>query len=255
MRPVNLLPESERPRAPRAGQGSGSSNVVLGVLAGLLLMVVVYVLFANQVSSRETEIAETKAEADQAEARAKQLAPYAAFAQIKATREQSVRTLANGRFDWERLMRELALVLPDDTWVTEMTTSASGETEGEEAGGASSASGSESAGPGAAASGAPTMHLVGCAKNQPDVAVLMVRLRKLHSAADVRLVESSKQEEAGAGAATSAASSSSSDTASGAEECPDRWYGFDLNVSFKPLAGKLPGEKGKDVPARLGGGS
>ena len=43
---------------------------------------------------------------------------------VHSVREQRVATvtsLADSRFDWERVMRELALVLPDDVWLTNLT--------------------------------------------------------------------------------------------------------------------------------------
>ena len=34
-------------------------------------------------------------------------------------------SLADSRFDWERVMRELSLILPDDVWLTNLTGKAS----------------------------------------------------------------------------------------------------------------------------------
>ena len=115
MRPVNLLPESQRRRAP-AGDGK-SAYFVLGVLALLLVMTGLYVVTSNQVTTRSNEAAVAAAEADRLEAQAASLGSFGSFAQVKQTRVASVRQLASERFDWERLMRELARVLPAGGWL------------------------------------------------------------------------------------------------------------------------------------------
>lgn len=233
MRPVNLLPADLRPRQ-ASGALAGSAYAVVGVLAALLLMAVGYVMSANQVNSRTSEIAEVRQEQADAEARAAALAPYENFAQIKATRIESVKSLAGLRFDWERLMREVALVLPDGTSLTDLAASTTGAAD---AGGTPPADA-------AAAAVSPSLNLQGCAERQPDVATLMVRLRRLHRAADVSLTESSKQEASSGGAAPV-------DSGTGSEGCPPDTYLFDLTVTFEPLDVEVE----KPVPARLGGGA
>ena len=79
MRPVNLLPESQRRRQP-SGQG-GSAYVVLSGLACLLIMVAVYVLTANKATSRDNDAAAASAKADRLEARAAEIGAFGDFAQ------------------------------------------------------------------------------------------------------------------------------------------------------------------------------
>lgn len=236
MRAVNLLPSSDRPvRA--VAQGSGS-YIVLGVLGALLIAVLGVVLTQNQVNSRTGEIARAQQEQQEAEAKAARLGSFGQFAGIKETRLASVTDLAQARFDWERLMREVALVLPDDTWINEASASATGAIEG------------ETPPAGATASGGPTLKLIGCAPSQTTVAEVMVRLRNLHRAQDVALTESGKPEIAeGAGAAAAAEPTQS------VEGCGDD-YQFDTTVSFSP--GPITGAQAQPeggVPASLGGGS
>ena len=232
MRPVNLLPDDLKPRQATGALG-GSSYAVLGVLGVLLLMAVVYVLSANQANERTTQIAAAKAETAEAEARAAKLAPYQAFAQVKATRIASVKQLADRRFDWERLMRELALVLPDGTSLTDLTASTSPQAEGAPAPTDPTA---------AAASTGPSLALKGCAERQPHVATLMVRLQRLYRASDVQLTESTEQD---TGSSTPVASGA------GGDGCPRDTYLFNLTVTFEPL--EL--DPARRVPARLGGGA
>ena len=62
MRPVNLLPDGQRPRY-ASGAMAGSAYVVLAVLAALLLAALAYVLTANQVTSRQDQAAKAEREA------------------------------------------------------------------------------------------------------------------------------------------------------------------------------------------------
>jgi Tfp pilus assembly protein PilN len=222
VRPVNLLPPSERIQ--RGGARPGSAYAILGVLGVLLVAVVVYVLTANQVTSKQDELAEARQEAQAAQAQAAALGSFGDFASIKATREQSVAALAQARLDWERLMRELSRVIPDDVFVNSLDASAAG---------------TPAAG-GAAAAG-PTLKLAGCAPSHPDVAALMVRLRRLSRAKDVSLSDSTKVggDSGGAAGATG-----------GGSGC-GRGASFTVSVEFDPAPAAAP----ESVPAHLGGGA
>jgi hypothetical protein len=253
VKPVNLLPEQYRARRP-SGEASGSSHILIGALAVLLVMAVAYALSANQVNSRKSGIASAKSEIARAQAQTASDNSFGSFHTVKQTRETAVKTLAGGRFDWERLMRETALVLPKGTWVLDMTASTSANgTAGTSAPGpgASAAPAGAAQGAAAAATGpaTPSVHLVGCALHQPDVAVLLVRLRKLHRATDVSLTESAKQEQGGGSAQASTNSASG-----GSEDCGGGRFKFDVTVTFSaPTAAEL--DKEARAPVRLGGGS
>jgi Tfp pilus assembly protein PilN len=224
MRPVNLLPESQRRRRP-TGE-SKSSYVVLGVLAVLVLTTGLYVVTGNQVTSRSNDAAEASAEADRLEAKVASLGAFGNFAQIKETRVASVRQLATQRFDWERLMLELARVLPSDGWLQSAEASVSGETD----------SASTTAATGA---GGPTATLTGCLPRQPDVADLMLRLRRMHRVEDVTLEESVLEDEQGAPSIDSCG----------------RYYKFDIGIAFTGAAPREAPDGQRRVPAALGGGS
>jgi Tfp pilus assembly protein PilN len=221
MRPVNLLPESQRRRTP-TGDGK-SAYVVLGVLAVLLAMTGAYVMTGNQATERADAAAEASVEADRLEAQAASLGAFGNFAQIKETRLASVRQLAAQRFDWERLMLELARVLPADGWLQTASASTSGEDDGDSA----------------SAGGGPAATLGGCLPRQSDVADLMLRLRRLHRAEDVTLAESVRED---AGSAPSV------------DGC-GRYYRFEIAVSFAPTVVEESPDGQQRVPASLGGGS
>ena len=251
MRAVNLLPVGERARGP-AKVPDRASHIVLGVLGGLVLAVLVVVVTQNQITDRSRQIAEAKQETETAEQRSASLGAFGEFAEIKRTRVQSVSELAKARFDYERLMRELALVLPKDTWVTTATAASTAPEDG-----TAPAAGTTTAPAGGAAPSGPSLKLGGCAKTQSKVAETMVRLRNMHRAEDVTLVDSTRPAgpAAGAGAPSSSSSSSSSGSTSGAtgEGCGDAFV-FNVTIAFAATPDDGNGRDGK-TPVTLGGGS
>jgi type II secretory pathway pseudopilin PulG len=255
VRPVNLLPEQYRARRPSA-QAAGSSRIVIGVLGALLVMAVAYALTANQVNSRKTDISAAKSETQRAQAEAKSQGAFGTFHTMKQTRDLSVKQLAGGRFDWERLMREVALVLPKRTWVLDMTASTSAEGTTGTAGSSpppptttSSSTGATGAA-GSTAATSPSVHLLGCAFHQDAVAVVLVRLRKLDRATDVKLTESIKEKEQGGAQAQVATDAAGG----GSQSCGGGRFKFDVTVTFSaPTPADL--EREGHVRSALGGGS
>jgi Tfp pilus assembly protein PilN len=234
MRPVNLVPQDQRRRTPSEGSGKGA-HAVLGLLAVLLAMAVLYVLTANNVTERESQAEAARTEADQLEAQAADKGSFTDFAEIAQTRTASVAAVASTRFDWERLMRELSRVMPEGSWLTSASASVTGAPD--------AASNPAAAGTPAAptAAGTPSASLVGCTPKHSDVARMMVRLRQLHRVADVELKQSSRDDEA--------------DTAAAIDSC-GRNTGFDLILTFSPTSPVAEAPRGETrVPASLGGGS
>jgi Tfp pilus assembly protein PilN len=237
MRAVNLLPERHRPRGPSGGR-KGSSYLVLGVLGAVLVGVVLYVLMLNSINSSRAEIAKARAETARLQAESQQLGPYGDFAKVKEQRVNSVRQLASQRFDWERMVRELAHVLPSGVWLTQASAADN-----------AADAGSTGASTGAPPTGGPTspvLTLQGCAANQSDVAVTLVRMRELQGATDVTLDHST-----GGGSGSSSGSGSSAPGSCGSTHGQPN-YSFQIGVTFAPLAAikDTPGS----VPASLGGG-
>jgi Tfp pilus assembly protein PilN len=264
MKAVNLLPEKHRPRKPSGGQGKGG-YVVLGVLGAVLVGVLVYVLTLNTINDSKSKIKDATAAAARLNEEANSLGPYGDFAKIKADRVQSVMTLAQGRFDYERLVRELAQVLPPDVWLVNASASATGDSSSTTTstpapapptGGSGSTTGT-SATPGAASTPAapagPTLKLDGCARDQSQVAVTLVRLRELQGATDVSLDHSTRgQDTPGAAPAAPGASSGSSGGDAGCGTTNGKPnYSFEANVTFEAPSASQP----TTAPNRLGGGA
>jgi Tfp pilus assembly protein PilN len=231
MKAVNLIPNDQR-RVQGTGARPGSAYMVIGVLVTLLAMVAGYVLTANKATDNKNDAAAAKAEADRLEAEVAQRGSFTNFAQIKETRLASVSGVAETRFDWERLMRELSRVMPSGSWLQSTDASVTGEV-----------AGAEVATPvaGTVAVPQPKANLVGCTPHQSDVARMMVRMRELHRVSDVELNKSEVQ----LGAAGDAS----------VENC-GRYFQFDLIVSFSPTPPTTEAPRGEAVvPTSLGGGS
>ena len=244
MNAVNLLPARHRPRRP-TGEQQGSAYVVVGILGGLLVMVVLYVLTVNAINSRKTQVATANAETTAAQSRASALSPYGDFSKVKDQRVQSVRQLATGRIDWERLARGLARVLPNDVWLISASASATGTPAAAGSTGSSPPPSSSSTPGGAAGTAAPTVEVVGCAPSQAAVAVTLVRLRELAGAQNVQLNEITRQDQ---GASGSTAANGSGDCGTIHGKPASRW---DATVSFNQTAGT----SATGVPKSLGGGA
>jgi Tfp pilus assembly protein PilN len=246
MNAVNLLPEKHRPRKPTGGKG-GSGYVLLGVLGAVLLAVLGYVLTLNSINSSKSQITAAKVEAARLNDEANSLGPYGDFAKIKAERVASVKTLAEQRFDYERLVLELAHVLPQDVWLTSAAASATGADAGAAGAASTTPAPTAAATPGAG----PTLTLQGCARDQSEVAVTLVRLRELQGASDVTLEHSTRGADSSSTASTPAASAGGT----GDQSCGDTGgkpnYAFQADVTFAPLTGTSPDK----VPNRLGGGA
>jgi hypothetical protein len=231
MKAVNLIPSEQRRATPTGARG-GSSYAVLGVLAVLLVMAVAYVLTANTVNERTSAAEEARQQADAYEAQTRNLESFTDFASIKNQRLAAVMAAAQTRFDWERLMREVAHVMPEGSWLQETSASVTGDT-------TEVASTSPSSAAATAAPAGPAATFIGCTPKQSEVAKILVRLRQMHRVSDVELNESLV--EAGNDEVT-------------IDSCGS-YYKFDLTVRFEPAPPAEAPKGAGSVPASLGGGS
>jgi Tfp pilus assembly protein PilN len=191
MRPVNLLPPEDRRDGKAPTRTGHMPYVLVGALVLLLVGVTALVLTGNQVSEREADVARLKHEDAEESARADRLAAYTQFQTLHEQRVATVTSLANSRFDWERVMRELSLILPKNVWLVGVTASASPSAD---VGGSGGASGLRGASPG------PALELSGCATGQEAVAGFVTALKDIDGVTRVG-VQSSElgSSEAGAG--------------------------------------------------------
>jgi Tfp pilus assembly protein PilN len=183
MRPINLIPPESRRGASAPMRTGPLPYLVLGALALVLAGVALYVLTGNTVSEREADVSRLGREDARAAAKAERLAAFTQFSQMQQARTETIASLADSRFDWERVMRELALILPKDAWLVNLSASASPEVGGEEAGG--SGAGLRAGAPG------PALELQGCAAGQEAVAGFVTALKDIDGVTRVG-VESSE---------------------------------------------------------------
>jgi Tfp pilus assembly protein PilN len=219
MRPVNLIPTEER-RGEHAPLRSGPlAYMLLGALVLVLAGVTALVLTGSQISEREDEIATLEVEDAEARARAERLAAYTQFRSLSEQRVATVASLADSRFDWERVMRELALILPDDAWLVSLTATATPSVSVEGGGGGGSGAGLRATTPG------PALELSGCADGQEAVAGFVTALKDIEGVTRVGVQSSELSEEEKGADATGGG---------GGDDCRTRDFiaKFELVVAF-----------------------
>ncbi|HEU5253320.1 MAG TPA: PilN domain-containing protein [Solirubrobacterales bacterium] len=168
MRPINLIPPESRRGASAPMRTGPLPYLLVGGLALALAGVALLVLAGNTVSDREAEVAQLEREDARSAAKAQRLSAFTQFRAMQQTRMETIASLADSRFDWERVMRELALVLPDDAWLVNLSATASPESGGSEGGG-----GLRASAPG------PALELDGCAAGQEAVAGFVTALKDI----------------------------------------------------------------------------
>lgn len=221
MRPVNLIPPEDR-RGERAPMRAGPLAYIL--VAALLVAFIgsyLYVSAGNDVSEREAELASLEQQLASSQARADALQSFTDFASLEQARTATVTGLARSRFDWERVLRELALVIPGDVSLTSLTGSAGGEQAAAAGGSADGAASAESL-------QVPNLTMVGCATSHQSVARMVAALKDIDGVTRV-----------GLGSSTAGVTDGSAPGAAATQEggagptCPDPdAASFDVTVAF-----------------------
>jgi type II secretory pathway pseudopilin PulG len=239
MRAVNLIPAEQRSGASAgAGQSQGAAYAVLGLLAGVALLVALYGAARHQVSSRQAQAARATQQAQQAQAAAQGLAPYTSFVAVREQRLQAVSTLVDSRFDWAHVFHEFGRVLPLGVSISSLegtigtptptgAPAASPPSPTVSAAPASSPAASSAATAAPVASATPTgsvpaFTIDGCALSQREVAVMLERLRLMDGVTAATLGSSTKSNAVGGGSG-------------GSGGCPSGAPAFTVHISFDPL--------------------
>jgi Tfp pilus assembly protein PilN len=239
MRPVNLIPPEDR-RGDQAPLRTGPvAYILLGALVVVLVGVTALVLLGNQISDSKSEVATLKGEDAAASAQAQHLVAYTQFRSMSEQRVATVSSLADSRFDWERVMRELALVLPHDVWLVGLTATASPEVTLEGGGSGSGGAGLRSSVPG------PALELSGCATGQEAVAGFVTALKDIDGVTRVGVQSSELGEEEEEEKESSASAESGSNTGSSSGECQTREFiaKFEIVVAFDAAPVPSSGEE------------
>jgi Tfp pilus assembly protein PilN len=182
MRPVNLIPPEQRHGQQAPLRTGPLAYIVVGALVIALAAVTALVLTNSQIADRKSDVARLEREDAAAAARATRLAAYTQFRNLREQRVATVQSLADSRFDWERVMRELALILPSDVRLLDLSGAASaGAGEGEASEDGSGLTGSISG---------PSLQLSGCAEGQEGVAGFVTSLKDIDGVTRVGLQSS-----------------------------------------------------------------
>lgn len=221
MRPVNLIPLEERRGENRPMRTGPVPYLLVGALLTVLAGVTALVLTGNQIADRKSELAKLEREDAVASARAKRLSAYTQFRTMREQRVQTVTSLADSRFDWERVMRELSLVLPHDVWLVSLNASAAPGAEGGGSGGLSSSI------------AGPSLTISGCATGHDAVAGFVTALKEIDGVTRVG-VESSELSEQEEGAGKSGGSGGSGGSGPESLDCRTRSFipEFKMVVAF-----------------------
>jgi Tfp pilus assembly protein PilN len=218
MRPVNLIPKDER-RGDRAAMRTGiASYVLLGALAMGVLAVAVLGLTSKQISDHKAEITQLQLQEQSAVAKAQSLQSFTTFRAAQEARSGTITSLAQSRFDWQRVLNEFARVIPSNVWLIKLAGTVDptvSVTDGPDLQ-------TRDAAPG------PALEMVGCAPGQDAVAGLIANLQEIDGVTRVGL-ESSERPDATQGTATAAPTTSDSNATT--TDCRTR----DFITQFKIL--------------------
>ena len=194
MRPVNLIPSEERRGAERPLRGGPLAYIVVGALALAVIGVSLLVVTGNQISERQAEVTRLEGETSTVEAEAQELAAYTQFHAAAGARVETVASLADSRFDWERVMRELALIIPGNIWLTNLTGSVSPAVAPENAASVSLRTGIAG----------PALEIIGCGRSQDAVAGFIQALKDIDGVTRVGVQASSLGSDSSGGESASA---------------------------------------------------
>jgi len=238
MRPVNLIPPEDR-RGDRAPMRTGVFTYVLvGGLAVLLLLIAGTALTSKQVSDREAEKAKLDSQLTEATARANSLAAFATFRSVQESRAVTVASLAQSRFDWSRVLHELALVLPSNVELSSLTGTVTPEV---------SVSGGTSVDLRANVAG-PALEMTGCASGQDAVAGFVSALQDIDGVTRVGLNSSELPDSSGDASAPAGATSTSGGDSGECQTGPNIAK-FQIVVAFDAVPATAGATSAPSVPA------
>ena len=223
MRPVNLIPPEDR-RGDHAPMRAGpTSYAIVAVLAAALIGLVMVVLAGNKISESKVQLAELELRKAQADVAAADLAPYQQFATLEQARSSTVSDLAQSRFDWERVLNELALVVPRRVTLENLTGTAGV--------GVSVSSDTAAASTDVSITG-PSLQITGCAEGQKGTARLLAALKDIDGVTRVGMQSSELGDETSAAAATSSTDSTGGDAPTTSCQTKPSVAHFQITVAF-----------------------
>jgi Tfp pilus assembly protein PilN len=240
MRAINLIPADQREGGGGlAGRSGGAALIVLGLIAGLAILVVLYGGAHRSESKSHAELTTVDAELASAQAQVGRLAPFTSFIAMADQRIEAVSSLVASRFDWSHAFNELGRVLPRDASLTTLHGQIAAST-GAVAAAPSATVGASTTPTSATPPGStPVFTITGCATSQSEVAQTLQRLRLIDGVTEVTLQSSAK---------ASTAPGSTAAAASGGSVCGPTGATFNATITFDALPIPLVGAPGAGAP-------
>jgi Tfp pilus assembly protein PilN len=125
MRAINLLPRDEKRRAGPALPTAVAVTALVSLTVVTVLLCGLFLSAHGNVSARQLELTQKDAELAAIPVPAQsQLQQQDALVADKQARVAALNTALSRRIAWDRILREFALVLPDDVWLLSMSATA-----------------------------------------------------------------------------------------------------------------------------------
>ena len=125
MRAVNLLPKDSARRAGPPVPTAVAATVIGGLVLVSLMISVLLLSAHGKVKSRQLELAQKQAELAAIPVPAQsRLQQQDALVSDKSARVAALNAALSKRIAWDRVLREVALVLPDDVWLLSLSATA-----------------------------------------------------------------------------------------------------------------------------------
>jgi Tfp pilus assembly protein PilN len=187
MRAVNLLPKDSARRAGPPVPTAVAATVIGGLVLVSLMISVLLLSAHGKVKSRQLELAQKQAELAAIPVPAQsRLQQQDALVADKSARVAALNAALSKRIAWDRVLREFALVLPDDVWLLSLSATAPSSATATPATSASSTSSSSTP----ALGGQLGFSIEGYTYSHDAVARLLTRLAIVPDLQQVQLVSS-----------------------------------------------------------------
>jgi Tfp pilus assembly protein PilN len=242
LRPVNLIPKDER-RGDRTALRTGPvSYILIGGLAVAVLAVAALGLTGKQISDRKSEVAQLQQQEQAAQAKAQSLEPFTQFRAAQEARSGTIVSLAQSRFDWQRVLNEFARVIPSDVWLTQLAGTVNPSVTVADA---PEIQARDSV-PG------PALELLGCAASQDAVARLIANLQEIDGVTRVGL-DSSERADNTDGATSAAAAPTATDSNTAVTDCRTRNFitQFKIVAAFDAVPAPAGATSTPSVPSGI----
>jgi Tfp pilus assembly protein PilN len=123
MRAVNLLPRDDRRARSRRSNPVAVGGVAAGVAATAILAAI-FLTVSTGVADKQARLDAAKSELDATPVPPPADSTASTLEQEKSQRVIALSTALSKRVAWDRVLREISLVLPDDVWLSTMSAKA-----------------------------------------------------------------------------------------------------------------------------------